>query len=63
MSIFANLIFDRFFKKFQLKTISSEAEIAQKLKNTLILGSYDVIMGSKRGKGLFSENYILIIFF
>ena len=35
--------------------MSNEAEIAQKLKNTPILGGYDIITGPKKGLGSFFE--------
>ena len=46
------------FDRFRLKTISNEAEIAQKLRNMLILGGYDVIRGHKRGLGQFFDNFV-----
>ena len=51
------------FKHFLPKTISIEALIAQKLKNTLILGGYDVIRGEKGGYGRFLKFSVLIKFF
>ena len=64
--LFEIFIFDKFFRRilesychkrstnferFRRKTMSNKAEIAQKLKNTLILGGYDVIRGPKKGLG------------